>query len=137
MLIVTAHPSYLWNKLQAMLITSATFLLESGKYIHSSDTWEETLEFKKLGITINEAVTSICTSATKFFGEDFHESTSLSIRGACNFKTIEGLLWMWPLCIVFKTPGISLTQRFWARGILLSIGQIGRIPKATALVRLT
>jgi hypothetical protein len=132
---IEVYLAYSWNKLQAMVIASATFLLESGEYLHVGNTWRATDEFRKLTKITQEAVTSTYNSAAKFFGEDFPQSVPLLANGPCFFRTIEGLLWLWPLYVAYKSPGTSHIKHQWLQNTLVGIGQIGHIPKATSLVR--
>ena len=130
------------NSLRAILILTSKFLLRSGEYLHTAknnDTWEGSRGFELLNNTIDNAVSEIANTATQALGADiasYPPAQPLDVRpfNPSSLKTITGLLHIWPLYAAMTAPGVTNQQVLHFRQILLTIGEVGYLPKATALV---
>ena len=134
------------NSLRSILVLTSRFLLRSGEYLHgvrSNRTWEASTEFAALKNTINNMVSEIANTATQALSPEIasHPPTQSSDARPSDtppssIKTITGLLHIWPLHTAMTAPGIPNHQVLYFRQALLSIGEVGYLPKATALVSL-
>ncbi|KAL9045514.1 MAG: hypothetical protein Q9214_001454 [Letrouitia sp. 1 TL-2023] len=113
---------------------SAAFLLESGDYLDSKSNWPSTREFRTLNSTIQDAVNGIWISAAGSSDIIISETPRSMSTQISSFKTLDGLLLMWPLYAAQRAPGISEPRRLLFEEALYTVGEVGRIPKAVTLV---
>ncbi|KAI4213963.1 MAG: hypothetical protein LQ351_003367 [Letrouitia transgressa] len=130
-----AHANVILNNLRTAMIVSAAFLLESGGYLDSKSSWPSTKEFRTLNSTIQDAVNGIWTSAACSSNIIISETPGSKGTETPSFKILDGLLLMWPLYAALRAPGISELQHLLFEQALRTVGEVGRIPKAIALVR--
>ncbi|KAL9107858.1 MAG: hypothetical protein Q9227_007276 [Pyrenula ochraceoflavens] len=121
------------NILSAGLILSATFLMESGEYLDNGRDWQSKLEFRKLNSSVEVEIDKLCAYTASSLGNQFATSAALSNLRDLPIKSLDGLLFIWPLYVASKTPHVTDWKRSWIKAALRDIGEKGRIPKAVAL----
>ena len=95
------------------------------------DTFDHAFPSPSPGITVRTrnsrsagGTTGIPTSADN---DDFHDGY--------NIRALDALLLMWPIYTAVHAPSTSNAERIWLTSMLQYLGDVGRIPKATALVQ--